>query len=232
MKTDEIQEYIDRLNNNDFNETIFLRPINEFVSYAQVWNKIPKLNDKPDFSFKPYSFYFIKNENKTYIGAVLDMNADLHWYINKDHRKKGYLIKALKEAIIPHLFDHKTSNNIIKISINKEEIGKENYLNSKKVAELSGFVPINKEQSNFTLTEKIFDWDSENIKEQNTYLSDNRLNLLLTRLSFCHKDLMRISNELTISYDNDKNLADLVKKIGNMSYKIEDLVFENREQQS
>lgn len=232
MRSDEIQEYIDRLNNNAFDETIFLRPINKFVSYAKVWKKLPKPNDKPDFSLKPYSFYFIKNENETYIGAVLDMGFDLHWYINKDHRKKGYLIKSLKEVIIPHLFDNKVGDNIIEISINKEEIGLINYLNSKRVAELSGFISTNKEQSNFALKEETFDWNSENTKEQTTYLTDDRLDILLTRLSYCHKDLMRISNELTMSYDNDKNLAALVKKIGYFGYKIEDLVFENREQQN
>jgi RimJ/RimL family protein N-acetyltransferase len=48
--------------------------------------------------------YLIKKDG-TYIGAVYDMGVnDLHAYMKKDYRKKGYMSNALKNHILPYLF--------------------------------------------------------------------------------------------------------------------------------
>jgi len=33
------------------------------------------------------------------------MDSDLHWYVEPEHRKQGYLTNAMKESILPYLFD-------------------------------------------------------------------------------------------------------------------------------
>ncbi len=104
MTESEIRKYIDRLNNGKASESIFTRPISKTVEVAKVWPEQPKMIDSIIGNFCSYRFFFIKNESDKYIGAVLDMYQDLHWYIIPKSRKQGYLTTALKESILPYLF--------------------------------------------------------------------------------------------------------------------------------
>ncbi len=135
MKEEDIKKFIEIMNAGRNEETIFLRKINNNVEFAKVWEKEPELDDNPGCEIPSYKFFFIKNDNGKYIGAVLDMNRDLHWYILEGFRKNGYLTRSLREAILPYLFyDEFGERNEQRITINKENIGKRNYINSKKVA--------------------------------------------------------------------------------------------------
>lgn len=91
------------------------------------------MTDNIIVNFSSYRFFFIKNELNQYVGAVFDMYSDLHWYIVPQSRKQGHLTKALKESILPYLFNEERDRQ--RITIEKAAIGKKNYLNSKNVAE-------------------------------------------------------------------------------------------------
>jgi hypothetical protein len=136
MTEEEIKKYIDQLNNESHNESIFIRPISSLVDIAKVWPKQPELCESMNIDIPSYDFFFIKNKSSKYVGAVLDMNRDLHWFILKKHRKNGYLTNALKESILPYIFYKDREEQRITIDKN---IGKENYLDSKKVAIKLGF---------------------------------------------------------------------------------------------
>lgn len=228
MREDEIKRYIERLNNEDFAETIFLRQVNKFVDFARVWEKEPELNDSINLNIPSYRFFFIKNENRKYVGAVLDMTKDLHWYILEEERKKGHLTKALREAIIPYLFYDKEEDferEIQRITI-QFGIGKLNYKNSKKVAENVGFKPTNNDQTEFELSKGEFDWQYKNLDEKNGLISKPRFEVLRKRLILSYRQLIRISDELLVTCGDDKGLREAANEISYYNLKIEDIEWE------
>lgn len=214
MQEKEIKEYIDRLNQNKGKETIFLRQINEYVEVGKVWEKEPTIDDDFSVNIPSWRFFFIKNEIGRYVGAVLDMTHDLHWYILEEERKKGHLNKALRTAILPYLFyDEYDDREVQRISIDEYGIGESNYQNSKKVATRLGFKPVNEEESKFELTIDDFNWEHEHLEEKNNPIPQERLLELRKRVMLSYQELIKVSDELLMAYDNDCSLREIAKKI-------------------
>jgi hypothetical protein len=226
MNEKEIRKYINRLNNGKASETIFTRQISNSVDVAKVWSVQPKINDSIINNFSSFRFFFIKNEFKEYVGAVLDMYQDLHWYIVPKHRKKGYLTSALRESILPYLFCENREKQ--KISINKNAIGISNYLNSKSVALKLGFKSTNKSKTEFELQMSDFNWDFENIVENNSEISSSRFEILSKRVFFAYKTLYKISDELLMTVDDDNELKEIADEVLKYTCKIEDLMWKNK----
>ena len=226
MTEREIRKYIDRLNNGKSNELIFTRQISENVDVAKVWAKQPKMSDSIIGGFYSYRFFFIKDEENKYIGAVLDMYRDLHWYIVPKSRKNGYLTTSLKESILPYLFYDERENQ--KITIQKNSIGEENYLNSKSVALRLGFKAINEEETEFELKESDFNWESENLKEINSEITSERFETLKKRVFYAFKTLYKISDELLMTVNNDLELKEVANEVRKYTWKIEEIEWENK----
>ncbi len=218
MSDQEIKEYIDRLNTQQSNETIFSRRLNKSVEIAKVWEKEPEIDD--DFNIKSYRFFFIQNDNRKYVAAVIDMIKDLHWFVLEAERKKGQLTKALREAILPYLFDEGRDSQRITI---KKGIGDENYKNSKKVATQLGFKSINEDETIFELSKNDFNWEFENLKEENYQIKPERKKELRKRILFAYRSLMKISDELSMAYDDDKGLEEIARKVSYYDLTIEDI---------
>lgn len=225
MTEREIRKYIDRLNNGKPNESIFIRQISNNVDVAKVWSEQPKMTDCIIGNFGSYRFFFIKNEQNKYIGAVLDMYQDLHWYIVPKSRKKGYLSTSLKESILPYLFYDERECQ--RITIEKNSIGEKNYLNSKSVALRLGFKAINEDETEFELKQSDFNWESENLKERNSEIDPERFKTLRKRVFYAYKTLYKISDELLMTINNDKELKEVADEVRKYTWKIEDLEWEN-----
>jgi len=45
MQEEEIKGYIDKLNIEEYEETIFLRQVNKSVEVARVWEEVPELTN-------------------------------------------------------------------------------------------------------------------------------------------------------------------------------------------
>ena len=226
MTANDIKKYIDKLNTKEETETIFLRKINESVQLARVWENEPKINDDFGITIPSYRFFFIKAPSGKYIGAVLDMNQDLHYFVLEEERKKGALTKALREAIIPYLFyDGRTKQ---RITIDRG-IGDENYTNSKRVAIRLGFIPKNEEETIFELTQDDFDWSYENFEEENSEILPERIKELKRRVLLAYRNLLKVSDELLMAYDDDKDLRDIAAEVSYYNRKIGDLESENKE---
>jgi hypothetical protein len=112
MTNKEISKYINRLNLKKGSETIFCREISDNVIIAKVWPKQPKLSDSINGNFSSYNFFFIRNDFGKYIGAVLDMYSDLHWFISPKFRKQGFLTNAMKQSILPYIFYNREKQQI------------------------------------------------------------------------------------------------------------------------
>jgi len=226
MTEREIRKYIDRLNSGKACESIFTRQISKTVDVAKVWTERPKMTDNIIGIFSSYRFFFIKNELNEYVGAVLDMYQDLHWYIVPKSRKQGYLTTALKESILPYLFyDGKESQ---RITIEKSAIGEKNYLNSKSVALKLGFKAINEAETEFELKKIDFNWDNENFEEINSEINSERFEKLRKRAFYAYKTLYKISDELLMTVNEDKELKEVAEEVRKYTWKIEDLEWENK----
>ncbi len=231
MTDKNLQEFIDRLNNSQFKDTILLRQISEYVFISKVRQEKNDLKNDPKFSSTHYDFFFIKNENDVFIGAVENRYSDLHWYVTPKNRKKGYLVSALKNAILPYIFyDDNKDKEAQRITITKSLIGEFNYNNSKNVALKLGFKPTNKEESEFLLTRDSFDWSEENLNEINTNLNEDKLNEFNRRISYIYQDFESITHELQMAYgdiDELEGLKKLSKKLRYSMMTIEDIIREN-----
>jgi hypothetical protein len=177
-------------------------------------------------NFGSYRFFFVKNETKRYVAAVLDMYHDLHWYVVPEYRKNGYLTTALRESILPYLFYDE--REVQRITIEKDSIGEKNYLNSKKVALKLGFKAINNSESEFELKQSDFNWEYENLDEINSALSAERFETLRKRAFYAYKTLYKISDELLMTIDDDKELKEIANEVKKYTWKIEDLEWENK----
>ena len=128
---------INRFNRGEIVETESITHLSSLVFHSKVLsNKFYSAKTNKFYSI-PLNFYFIKNFEGIIIGAVHIMESDFHWYVKNGHRKKGYLSKALKDVILPHL--NHLGVIIQRISINKLILSKRNCLNSMRVAENCGF---------------------------------------------------------------------------------------------
>ncbi len=224
MTEREIRKYIDRLNNGKASESIFTRKISKNVVVAKVWSEQPKITDDIFENFGSYRFFFIQNEQNEYIGAVLDMSRDLHWYVLPKSRKNGYLTNALKESILPYLFYYERESQ--RITIDKNSIGEKNYLSSKNLALKVGFKQTN--ETEFELDKNEFDWTNENFEEINTEIKPDRIEELKKRIFFAFKTLYKISDELLMSFEDDKELKEIADEVIKYTWKIEDLEWENK----
>jgi hypothetical protein len=72
--------------------------------FARVWLEEPRGGIANEGSLP---FYFIKNGEGFYVGAILDMHNDLHAAVKKEHRGSNHLYNALNEVIFPELFQNK-----------------------------------------------------------------------------------------------------------------------------
>ncbi|NEV93449.1 hypothetical protein G3567_04700 [Psychroflexus sp. YR1-1] len=227
MTDDTIKGFIDQLNKEESTESIFTRQISENVDIAKVWEEQTTESDQIAMYTGSYSFFFIKNQSNEYVGAILDMIRDLHWYIIPKFRKQGYLSKALKETVLPYLFIE--GRDTQRVTINKKDIGETNYQNSKNVALGLGFKSINTEETEFELQESDYNWDNESIFEVNSKVDPERFKVLRKRALYAYRLLSKISDELLMTVDDDKGLKKIASKVSDYTWKIEDIEWENNE---
>lgn len=226
MTNNNIKALIDKLNRNKSNDSIHLRPISKNVEFAKVWVDMPKPTDEITYPDGPLNFYFIKNENSTYIGSVLDMEQDLHWYILQEYRGNGYLTKAMKNVIIPHLLQKRNEQ---KITIDETLIGFENFKSSENVAINLGFVKVSDRE--YVLSKKNFENDKK-VTGWNLGLSEERVNELQKKINYLARTLWVIQTEVEMKLGDDeyseklKNLVDEIKK---HSWLIEDIWYDSRD---
>jgi hypothetical protein len=198
---------IRKLNTGKTNELIFLRPLSKTVDFAKVWFEKPLHTDSIYTYPQPDNFYFIKNGNGFYVGAVYDANSDLLWFILPEFRKQGHLTKAMKEIIIAHLFQNRGQQ---RITINENKIGLKNFKLSEKVANSLGFKKVNIENGK---AEYILVAD-DNIKKTdvsgtNTKITEERKETIRKQINFVARSLWLIQTELELKMGQDDNSDEL-----------------------
>jgi hypothetical protein len=215
MSHEQLQKYIDQLNGGLNEAAIYKRQISDRVDVAKVYPEKMRRDSK----VSPYTIFFIRNESKEYVGAVLDMHIDLHWYIAEKHRGNMYLTTALQEAILPHIFN--------KFGREKQEITIEGdfYEQSRSVAIKLGFKQEG-ESGKLKLLKENFDLSADRRKEIDLEINLERIAVLCNKISLAHSELREISDELLMSYDYDANLSEIAECTNDCSYNVsEELKF-------
>lgn len=209
MSNETIHEIILAMNNGSLEGQVFSRPLSGSVVVAKYWPDKPNEDQSVLFNFQSETIFLIKNE-KEYVGMVLDMRDDLHWYILPNYRKMGYLTRSLSSAIIPYLFKSRDSQ---RITISEDEIGRENYSNSRRVAELLGFQSTNSFKTEYQLNIDSFDRKHEDWNECNLPIEPKRIDYLNRQLFFAHKLIAMVSDELLMSIGDDGGLYDMALEV-------------------
>lgn len=186
---------IGKLNKNQTNHLIYLKRLTPTVDFSKAWTKNPKPTDEITYSAEPHKVYFIKNNEGAYVAAVLDMENDLHWYVVSKHRRKGHLTKAMKSAILPHLFQNRSAQ---KITIDKAQIGGKHFKASEKVALSLGF--IKDKESSYFLSNKIC--QPCNFDRPTNKLTEKRMRDLKKQLHYVACLLHIIQTEVDMNLDN------------------------------
>jgi hypothetical protein len=98
------------------------------------------------------------------------MGNDLHWFIEKSSRKKGYLTNALRNIILSHLSIEKEEQ---RITIDSNWTEDDNFNNSESVAFKCGFIKVSSDDfgkseyvKNLIGVERTFESNYKKISEQ------------------------------------------------------------------
>jgi len=209
MSEASIISIINKLNRYPNYKQCIKHSISENVEFAHIWIENCRLKHSPK------SFFLIKKDNK-YVGAVLDMNSDLHWIMLPEYRKNGYLTTVLKEAIIPYLFTV-AEREELNISINELEIGKKNYDNSLSTALKVGFKKI--DDKNFILKQNDFDFSNENLDIKYKGLVDDEIEDICKELRDVAKKISIINSKIEL-YTAHSPVKYMKPSLDDMSYKL------------
>ena len=102
MTEEEIVGVIEAVNAGSAGDHVFAYRLKGNVSLARVWTTNPKTRR---IDVQGNDFYLVHDaENGQCIGAVLDMQEDLHAFLKPEFRRKGIMSRSLREIILPHIF--------------------------------------------------------------------------------------------------------------------------------
>jgi hypothetical protein len=209
MKDKTIRNFIKQLNSQKNSENIYVQPLTSTVDYAHVWqnhlhplSKVRKLDG-------PHAFYFIKNAQQEYVGAVSMMGSDLHWVILSKFRKQGHLTCALQQVILPHIFQDNRDEQ--RITIDQNMIGAKNYKASIKVARSIGFVETSffDGKSELKILRTQFK-DAPYIDGHYSNISQERLEILVESAREHIKALLKIESELEMRIGFSDDVEDIL----------------------
>jgi hypothetical protein len=189
---------IEDLNSGTYEDKIFLRKVGKGVYLAKVWTKPPEAILVIQSG---YDFFFIKDEaREVFVACVLDMGPNnLHWLVHPAFRRKGYLVPALKDYILPYLFTDR-DDQIVEVASDV----------SRKVAEKAGFIAVGEKEMRLMKSEvRPF---SINEIEAIAPFKWKRMKTLKARANQAFAQLQVIQDELTIRYQDDA-LAEHIHKL-------------------
>lgn len=225
MTNKHLKRIIDELNNGKTNGLFHLRSLTPTVDFAKVWINKPQPTDSICYPDGPQDFYFIKDETGFYVAVVLDMKADLHWFVLGKYRRGGHLTKAMQSIILKHLFQSRSEQ---RITIDEEQIGRKNFEASERVASSIGFRKVSAME--YLLSNDQFLTDSP-IHGQNSGMTEERMEQLKKQVNYLGLSLWMIQTEweMTLgSSDYTEELKKLVDEIKSHSLKLENAWWESK----
>lgn len=228
MTNKSLQKLLNDLNTNNkkTNSLFYLRPLSLNVDFAKIWISKPKMTDNISSADGFKKFYLIKNSTNFYIAVVLDMYSDLHWYVSPEFRNNGFLINAMKEVILSHLFLNRDEQ---RITVAEKEIGIDYANASSKIALKLGFIKGN--DNEFFLSSDKYASRIVNLGD-NTKLSEERMIALRNEINYLGRSLWTIQTEIEMKLglsDFSEDLSEMVQLIRSYSWKFEQFYRKNQQ---
>lgn len=129
-----IKKLLEQLNSgNTINGYLVTRKLSESIQLARIWSSV---ENEP-----PTDIYLLK-ENEKYIGAVQEQETELYTYTTPLNRRKGNMITALKETVLPHLLQR---TPILRVTIGRSQLSEKMYFAGKYLALATGFEMLKEE---------------------------------------------------------------------------------------
>ncbi len=231
MTNKDLEDLINKMNNHEDSHLIFPKKLNENVEVAIVWPEEPKLKEV-SIDTGSHRCFFIKNPEK-YIGIISDMGNDLHTYMSPEYRKQGYMTKALEESVLPYIFEElEREEQILTTSLPNTDQESFNSINN--IAKKLGFTTVsdNSKSKTFILHRNNFDFTKRKITKSNYPMDEERMNQLRKEVFLAYRMLHKISDELLMKFDDDRDLSDTVKLVRRYTQKIDNLYFDYLGQQT
>ncbi len=101
MTHESILSLVDALNAGTAHDRIFLRPLTAQVDFAWVWEQEPTGRAANEGGLR---FYFVREANGHYVGAVEDLGGDIHAVVHEAFRRRGIMTAAMRDVVLPHIF--------------------------------------------------------------------------------------------------------------------------------
>ena len=211
MTHDTIEQLIDALNCGEMRDRVFLAHLSAQVDFAKVWLEEPRGGIGFEES---YNFFFVKNEQGIYVGAVLDMGNDLHILVKEAFRGEGHLTKAIHETILPKLYQSGRKKQ--RITFENPEIL--DYCVRNWGFSPTGDLEAEKDLSTYSHVQKISLYKEGITWEE---FSDIRVKLDRARLYLC-----MVQQQLELSFGDCEGLyiEELQQDISSLADQIEDLI--------
>ena len=222
-----LKQLLDKLNQNKTDGLIFIRPLTTLISIAKIWNNQPSITDSITETYEPFTVYLIKNTIGIYVGAVHDAGElELHWYNLPQHRGDGHLTNAMKEVILPYLFQNGRVQQRITI---EEAIGQNNFSASENVAKSLGFTLVENKYGKAEYHLKLNLPITPNIESKNSEFTEDEMKTMKKKIQFFYRSLAMIKTELEMKLgeiDLVEEMNETTKEIRDYIYRVEDLYYE------
>lgn len=138
MTNESVRDLILMFNSGVFPSFVAFRPLSGTVTLGYIWPERPTGGVASESSRK---VYFILAESQC-VGVVVEMGfhhsrnpfeeENLHWYVLEEYRGRGHLHSALRDYILPHIFNDGRESH---------RVTADSDVNAKYVAS-QGFTPI------------------------------------------------------------------------------------------
>lgn len=197
MSDNELRRWINLLNNNKYQDSIFIKQINESVYFGHVWDKMKNVSQCMD---NRHDVYFIHKEDK-FVGCVYYGGSDIHIYVLPKYRRQGLMKRNLKEVILPHLFYYYNKKSQRVTSHNPNAI--------KLLLDL-GFIPF--EDGYLIKQSDLPKFEESHCSKVLNALTYERVKLLRSRLEKAIVEIAKVSDELSINYYENEKLSNLIRQ--------------------
>jgi hypothetical protein len=208
MTNESLEQYIEMYNLGSWDVPFNSYRISRSVVLGKVWTKYP---DGETSCEESHNFFFIENDS-TCVAIVLEMGSyDIHWLVEESMRKKGLLYKALKETILPFMFQDGRENQ--RATANSDE-------NASYLARQGFEHEIDNNKSAYFLSKSSVDsYDESQI--QRTPISDDEFKVINKKIFKLAAELRVIRDQIECSYGDDFCIHDVAYEVKDLGYELE-----------
>lgn len=213
MSDNELRRWINLLNTNKYQDSIFINQINESVYFGHVWDKMSNGRQCMD---NRHNVYFIRKD-ENFVGCVYYGGSDIHIYMLPSSRRLGLMKKNLKEVILPHLFNYFKKKSQSATSHNPNAI--------KLILDI-GFIPF--EDGYLIKQSDLPKFEESPCSIVLNVLTKERVKLLRSRLEKAIVEIAKVNDELSINFYENEKLSNLIKQNLATHCIPEDMFYKNR----